>query len=679
LAAVALVGSYSLHETTLSFEGAASGYIREVLPMSRLHGEVIALESVAYEYVVYRSPQSKQTYEQSFAKVAKTLDEFEIGDFIEPHEAAVLRVATEQLATGRTIVDAVAANPGPPDLVAGPMMEFGTLVHQAAGNILKAEKMGEAEGVQMLSDARSLERRTMALIALTCLLGAFVAYRAARRLSRAILGPIERLHLGARRLEGGDHDVRVQLDRGDELGALGDAFDTMATRLAASQRELVHQAFHDPLTGLANRALLLDRTEHALDRLGRTGAEVALLILDLDEFKTVNDSLGHPAGDELLRLTAARISAELRAGDTVARLGGDEFGILLEDIADRGDAEATAVRINQTLRQPAPIDGRELSLKASIGVAMGQVGDSADEIVRNADLAMYEAKEAGKDRAAVYEPRMHDAMVERLVLESEFRRAIERDEFVVHYQPTVNLNQTSIAGVEALVRWNHPIRGLLAPAQFIGLAEETGLIVPLGLWVLETACKQGAAWREQFPELRDCTMSVNLSARQLQEPDLCDGVAAALTQSGLPAHALVLEVTETFMMQDADLARERMGALRDLGVQLAVDDFGTGYSSLGYLQQFPVDVLKIDKSFVDHVADGDDESAMLEAIIGLARALRMVTVAEGIEEDAQREAMAALGCVLGQGFLFAKPMPVAILEARLRAGTLLDTVPLPAA
>jgi EAL domain-containing protein (putative c-di-GMP-specific phosphodiesterase class I) len=355
----------------------------------------------------------------------------------------------------------------------------------------------------------------------------------------------------------------------------------------------------------------------------------------------------------------------LRPSDTVARLGGDEFAVLVEDLATDAGARVPADRVLDAVSEPMTISGRDIMLSGSIGVAVSWGAEQAEDVLRNADLAMFRSKYAGKSRWTIFEDHMHSEMVERLVLEAQVRHAVDRGEFVLHYQPIIELRTGSVCGVEALVRWQHPDRGLLAPAHFIGLAEETGVIVPLGRWVLEAACDQLAMWREQHPELASLTVSVNVSVRQLHDTNLARDVDAALRESGLPADALVLEITESVMMDDAELARARLAELKQLGVRIAVDDFGTGYSSLGYLQSFEIDVLKIDKSFVDGVTEGEDRRAMLEAILGLARALRLTTVAEGIEEPVQHEAMLSLGCALGQGYLFARPLGGQQLEALL--------------
>ena len=448
------------------------------------------------------------------------------------------------------------------------------------------------------------------------------------------------------------------------------------TERKALAEQLAHQAFHDPLTGLANRALLLDRIEHALSSARRKpGSRLAVLYLDLDDFKTVNDGLGHEAGDVLLRMAGTRIADSLRPGDTACRLGGDEFAVLLEDLPNPSLAYEVGGRLLEALRAPFELDAGVVSLNASLGIVVGTGGgDDAASLLRNADLAMYRAKGQGKGRFEIYEAGMHAAVVERLALKAELRRGVDAGEFEPHYQPIVDLHSGATVGVEALVRWNHPTRGLLPPAAFIELAEETALIVPLGTQVLRRACADAAAWRVRLGEHAPRSISVNLSVRQLQHPTVVQEVAAALRDSGLPAEALVLEITESTLLDDADAAATRLDELKALGVRVALDDFGTGYSSLSYLGRFPVDVLKIDKSFIDALGSvATDQSALVGAIVGLGTTLGVQVTAEGIEESEQLAHLLQLGCQLGQGYYFARPLPAAALEQRLVGEHLVST------
>jgi diguanylate cyclase (GGDEF)-like protein/PAS domain S-box-containing protein len=438
----------------------------------------------------------------------------------------------------------------------------------------------------------------------------------------------------------------------------------------AFEEQLSHQTFHDATTGLANRALFQDRVEHALSRQQRGDQAIAVLFMDLDDFKTINDSLGHAVGDELLAEVARRVRACLRSADTVARLGGDEFGVLVENAGYERAAEV-AERLLQSLEPAVRLEGKEVFVRASIGIAMGDDDRrgpaGAEELLRNADVAMYTAKSQGKGRYRLFEPKMHSEVLRRLELKADLQRAVDSNEFVVHYQPVVVLNTGRISGVEALVRWRHPTQGVLPPLEFIPLAEETGLIVPIGRWVLQEACKQAVRFQARVPDGQTLTMSVNLSARQLQHPDLVEEVRQALQSTGLEPSSLVLEITETVMMADVEMSLLRLEELKQLGVRLAIDDFGTGYSSLTYLRRFPIDILKVDKSFVDEVNKGSEEAVLAAKIIELAASLQMMPVAEGIERPEQLERLLQLECDLGQGFYFARPLaPPAVDELLVR-------------
>jgi diguanylate cyclase (GGDEF)-like protein/PAS domain S-box-containing protein len=426
------------------------------------------------------------------------------------------------------------------------------------------------------------------------------------------------------------------------------------------EEELKHQAFHDALSGLANRALFLDRLEHALARAARSRSLLAVLFLDLDDFKLVNDSLGHAAGDDLLIAVAGRVVASLRVGDTAARFGGDEFAVLLEEISDLSEATQVAERIIAELRVPLTVEDREIQVHASIGIALPSGAEGPAEVLQAADVAMYAAKASGKGRYEVYKPALQEAMVERLERTADLQRAVDEKEFVVHYQPIVSLEgaAASVTGVEALVRWVHPERGLLLPKEFIALAEETGLIIPLGRWVLNQACQQARVWQVAHGLIDHFRISVNISARHFQHDRLVVDVSEALKASGLDPGSLVLEITESVLVQDADSVIARMLELKLLGVAFAIDDFGTGYSSLSYLKRFPIDILKVDKSFVDDVGESAESGVLAEAIVQLGNTLHLQTVAEGIEQAHQVDDLRALGCQFGQGFYFAKPLPV---------------------
>jgi len=435
------------------------------------------------------------------------------------------------------------------------------------------------------------------------------------------------------------------------------------------REELAHQAFHDPLTNLANRALLVDRARQALSRAARHDEATAILLLDLDGFKTVNDSLGHQAGDGVLMAIAERLHACLRVGDTAARLGGDEFAVLLERLDDPlAESGAIAQRILDALVAPVSLPTQEVFVSASVGIAVARGAADVDELLSQADTAMYAAKRNGKGRYSVFEPNLRADALRRLELETDLRRAIDAEQFVLHYQPIVRLADQRPVGLEALVRWQHPRRGMVPPDAFIPLAEETGLIVPLGRWVLGESARQLARLRSECPTQWPLRMSVNVAARHLLEPGLVDDVEAVLREAGLPADALVLELTEHALIQRSEATLARLHELRDLGVHLALDDFGTGYSSLAYLRDLPFDRVKIDRSFIRDVERQPAQAALVQAIVSLGQALGLKTVGEGVETAAQARQLARLGCDLVQGYHFARPVDAASIGPLLRAG-----------
>ena len=423
------------------------------------------------------------------------------------------------------------------------------------------------------------------------------------------------------------------------------------------EEQLTHQAFHDSLTGLANRALFRDRIQHALNRQRRLRHPVAVLLFDLDGFKNLNDSLGHAFGDQFLAAVGDRLRSLLRPSDTACRLGGDEFAVLVEDLAGTAGVTVVADRVLAALREPFVVDGKDVVTDASVGIAIAEGEDvTPDDMLRNADVAMYTAKSRGRGRYELFKPSMHKAMLDRLDLEADLRRAVERGEFVVHYQPTVALATGRISGMEALVRWKSPERGLVPPGAFIPVAEDTGLITPIGAHVLEEACRQSMAWKREFGTDAPSTISVNVSARQLQDDALVASVASILERTGINPASVILEITESAVMTDAEAMVARLHELKALGVRLAIDDFGTGYSSMSYLCSFPIDILKIDRSFVTGVRDEPQKIGIVRTIVELGRILDLQTVAEGIELDEELEQLRALDCDLGQGYRFARPL-----------------------
>ena len=420
---------------------------------------------------------------------------------------------------------------------------------------------------------------------------------------------------------------------------------------------------HDPLTDLPNRTLFFDRLELALARLRRHQTGVAVLFIDLDDFKVVNDSLGHGAGDKLLVELGHRLRHAIRPSDTIARFGGDEFVVLCEDIAEARDAVAVGQRIVEATAVPFDLEGREMYVTASVGVAIATLDDSTPEtLLRDSDAAMYRAKDLGQGRVEVFDEAMRAKIMERLDLENGLRRALHNDELRVYYQPEVSMTSDRMVAVEALVRWEHPERGLLQPAEFVPLAEQTGMIVEIGAWVLNEACRQVAAWRADGAELG---LAVNVSARQLAQPDIFDVVKAALETSGLPAHVLCLEITESAVMRDPESALATLTLVKELGVKVAIDDFGVGFSSLAQLKELlPLYALKVDRSFISGL-DGDDRnSAIVAAVVMMATTLGVTAIAEGVETEEQMTQARALGCDLSQGYFFTAPEPAEMLAAR---------------
>ena len=480
-------------------------------------------------------------------------------------------------------------------------------------------------------------------------LGSFLAEVAATR--GRVVGPVESV------VENGDRRSTLEcvgsnLMDDTAIGGLALNFRDVTERKALEE-QLRKLAFHDPLTLLANRSLFWNRVEHALELAHRSQQLVAVMFLDLDNFKNVNDSLGHDAGDRLLQAAAQRLVKTTRPSDTVARLGGDEFAILLEGIRSADDVERIATPITAAFNRPLLLDGRETDASASIGVACSRPGDDAEQLLRNADIAMYSAKAAGKARFVMFQPHMQEQIHDRMRLEQDIDMALARNEFFLEFQPVVDLTSRELLGVEALVRWNHPQRGVVMPAEFISIAEESSRIVELGRQVLVDACTQVRSWSESAPAGHGLRVAVNISGRHLQQGSLVADVCHALEVSGLDPGSLVIEMTESTIMQNTEINLERFRELKGLGVRIAIDDFGMGYSSLSYLHRFPIDILKIDRAFVSRMTEHDGGPELARAVVMLGTTLGLETVAEGIENEDQVASLLDLGCVAGQGFLFA--------------------------
>jgi len=440
-------------------------------------------------------------------------------------------------------------------------------------------------------------------------------------------------------------------------GQFATVFEDITERKRTEQ-QLVHSALHDSLTGLANRNLFMDRLSRSIERLKRRDDYLfAVLFLDLDRFKVVNDGVGHLMGDQLLVAVARRLKECMRSADTLARVGGDEFAVLADDIKDVADATRVAERLQEQLSEPFSLRGQDVFVTSSIGIAPGAKGyDQPEELLRDADVAMYRAKTLGRARCEMFDTSMHAHAVARLRLETDLWRAVEREEFRLYYQPIISLPDGEIGGFEALLRWQHPKRGLLLPAAFLALAEETGLMVPIGRWVLHEACRQMVQWQQQFADRRSLSISVNLSAKQLAQPDLVEEVARILEQTGLDAGSLILEVPESLIMAPSETASETLVKLKGLGIALHMDDFGTGHSSLGYLHRFPIDALKVDRSFIAKMGNERQSWEIVRTIIMLAHNLSMDVIAEGVETGEQLTQLKSLRCEHWQGFLFSRPV-----------------------
>ena len=515
-----------------------------------------------------------------------------------------------------------------------------------------------------LDDAASRQRVAIVGLALLELLAMGLAVRLAWRLSNEVLRPVGILRDSANRLATGDLDHRVVMHRADELGDLAVSINAIAESLAGSRRSLAREVTTDSLSGLANRAAFGTRLHAALARPQRRSGDQAVLFAGLDDFKDVNDTLGYAAGDELLKVVAQRLVNSVRPADLVARLGGDEFAILLDGLAESGMAMTVADRIVVALAEPVPIGSGWVDVAVSVGMAVRRSESTAEQMMREADVAMYTAKAKGKNRIERYDAGLDDVAMARQLLRRDLAHAVERGEFAVDYQPVINLHTGGVLGMEALVRWHHPVRGLLPPSSFIDLAEETGDIVAIGAWVLATAAGQLQVWQRRY-DLPDLWVSVNVSMRQLDAPGFADDVTGMLLATSLNPASLVVEVTESILADPRGEAAAGLAALRKLGIRVALDDFGTGFSSISYLRQLPVDIIKIDRSFTVDANRGDAGNALLSAIVAMARHLDLGVIPEGIEEVDQLEQLRALGCHMGQGFLLSRPRPADTIEAML--------------
>jgi diguanylate cyclase (GGDEF)-like protein len=637
-----------------TFSKAATRVEREATATAKLRADVIS-HSIAYasQPDSPRVPVLDAAIRADFAAA--------LGDEESEQAKGLLEAAAGEF---QAIVDAGANAPGE----AGMSVRAVAVTSRAPTLLSLLDQAGSLSRTAVradLADAARLERQAMLVVGFFGLMALALVVVLARRLTTQVLRPVRMLRDSANHLAAGDLDHRVVIDRADELGQLAVSFNTMADAIAGNQRTLSREANYDSLTELANRAAFNTRLEATLARPERRSGSQAVLFVDLDDFKDVNDTMGHAGGDELLRVVAVRLSEAVRPGDLVARLGGDEFALLLDDLLEPGDAFTVAERVLAALAEPVAIGGLSAHVGASIGLAMRQIDSTIDGLMREADVAMYAAKAKGKNRVERYEATLDDTTAERQSLKSDLNGATERGELVLDYQPVVDLETGMLVGLEALVRWQHPTLGLLPPLAFIGLAEETGAIIPIGAWVVETAAHQLQNWQRRYG-LPDLWMSVNVSVCQLNRPNFADDVKHILTTTGLDPSRLVLEVTESVLADPKGGAAATLADLRLPGVRVALDDFGVGYSSIGYLRLLPLDVLKIDRSFVSGSDAGDaGNDALLEAIVAMGQRLGLDVIPEGIEELDQLSRLKAMGCHVGQGFLLSRPLSPEAVETLL--------------
>ncbi|MBA2380925.1 MAG: EAL domain-containing protein [Chloroflexi bacterium] len=634
---IVLVLSYLRGAETTQRFGATSTLVTSLANVQR---EVLRL-NIELDQLAAGSERSWVTVDTQRAIVVSVLDNVVVAARARPDaEETVERIRADAAEIGRRLSGAIAANEDPKPL----SLELGGPLATLEREIKGLYDRLEIEYFASTSDSLATQASSqLVMVVVAVAIGALAA----------ILGLLLRRRL---KDEFAKAYFRLEAEMGERVRA---------------EDALRHQAFHDALTGAPNRTLFLERLDAVVTDEATTG--VAVLFVDLDDFKTINDSLGHATGDDLLTAVAERIRSCLRTEDTAARLGGDEFAVLIPNPRTSATANEVADRVLQALRRPFGLGGNLVQISATIGIAdalEGAIGVSAEELLRNADLAMYAAKTSGKNRAELFRTEMHEHAMRRLTVRAELERALLHDELVVHYQPIVALTDGAITAVEALVRWRHPMRGLVLPGEFIPVAEESGLIVPIGRWVLGDACHQVAAWIRDGVVGPAFGLSVNVSPRQLQDDTLVGDVEAALGRSGLPAGCLTVEMTESLLVDDVAAAAVSLQRLKDIGVQLAIDDFGTGYSSLTYLSRFPIDVLKVDRSFVAAAsADPGPGGALARTIIGLGSAVGLPTIAEGIEEPAQIALVRELGCRFGQGYFFARPADAATIAALFRTSS----------
>ena len=652
LVALSGVAALAFDIAVSRFAEAAGDAEREAIPLARLSSSIRFLEPPAYGAYLGDDPRGVGAYEDAARRTRLGFDEVrsQLGQR-DREEAALLARAERSFDEADVELRRLLGRPVEERSRIGlrGLTRFNEHVVATVAALDDTEAHALARRQDKLLEARDTEQWTLALLAAVCLVGLGVAVLAARRLAATVLGPVRLLRAGAARLGAGDLSHRVSVERDDELGDLATAFDAMAADLQRSQDELAFRALHDPLTGLANRALLRDRLEHALSSLARRRERIGLLMLDLDDFKGVNDRFGHHVGDRALTAAASRLLSCVREVDTPARLGGDEFAILLEGVADEDAAVEVARRVCDALRPPLQIDGERVPLGASIGVVVAEEGASADELLRAADAALYRAKDGGKGRVERATGARSAAPDDATEPGPALAAAVEAGELTVCYRPAVSLGSGRVREVTALPCWPHPQRGLLTNEDLQPLIEGGRAAGPLTAWLLDTACAELRRWTPGSRDGARLRLGVSLGPAQVADDGLVEAVLGALHRHGIAPHRLVIGVAERTVVEHGEAARTRLADLRRVGVRVAVEGFGTGYSSLTSLRRTPVDRIAVDAAFVASVGRPGVEGAMAEAVVALARSLRLETVAEGVTDDAQVGALVAAGCRLGSG------------------------------
>jgi diguanylate cyclase (GGDEF)-like protein len=665
LLAVAAIGVLTFRATGDALEDFRTEAVDEFRLMEQLSALLVRADDEGEAYVENGSRAAGDRFEAISAEIDDGFDRLVGKDTGKP--AAIVTAAQERWLTARSdIARAVTLTSAGNLDVLDPFHDH---LDEAASLLADANALNVNQIAGQIASFRAGERTQFTASLASLILGSMVVGLLSRRVYRSVATPLERLEVAAARFGSDDLSHRIDVDGDDELARVSRAFNTMADKLQRSRDDLHHIAMHDPLTGLPNRVLFMRQLDQAIARANRRGSQTAVLYLDLDGFKAVNDTLGHQTGDELLREVAGRLRRTIREEDTACRLGGDEFGILLEE--GRGGATIAAERVTRALTGTYRVMGHTVPLGVSVGVAVRENGEELDELMRRADAAMYTAKATGEGGWRLFGPDVD--LVQRSVQSRrvELERALEREEFVLQYQPIVDLRTGSVPAVEALVRWEHPDRGLLPPSEFLREAEETGLIVAIDYWVMGEACRRVRGWQDAYrSDEQRFSVHVNVSARSLQDPRMADEIARILHDTGLAPADLVVEITETMLVLDANAAAKQLGRLHLMGVGLALDDFGTGFSSLSHLLRFPIDTIKIDRSFVSALGDQRRPDLVL-ALVNLARSLGLRTVAEGIEDEIQLEYIRSIGCQQGQGYHLAIPLEPNEVERLLVDGGLI--------